>query len=309
MQVMSVSEITAIEYSRFLVEEEHKRQADERKQKHEVERNFRKEMQERYMQAGANHQAEYKYQMAMAKQEVDNHHRQNLDKGAAVKAEVEALAKARQEQQKLWQEHSSSLARELGSEQKRRIKTQRGSMTTRKREVSQAVRSELSGLEKARTERRNQAVENRKQLRERIQSQTSDQVTQEAKDVYYQQRKAAADDGRASMKKWKEQRQRDLEQHASKALKAREAAKAGKAAAKASLEAAKTARTKAAKEMRERKLQVGSSGSKYRSEIKSHNRVVHDMLKTQKFITPDLAKEMKKRASEAATTTSTNEQA
>ncbi len=297
---LSVSEVTAIEYNRWLVEESHKKAAEERKEKHNAERDYRKEMREKYQQFGSDHMSEYKDQMATAKSEVDNYHKQNLAKGSSVKAEVAALAKQRQEQQAQWQQHGSSLARELGSEQKRRIKSAVGATSTRKREQSQAARAELGELEKARTERRNQAVENRRQLRERIQGQTSDAVTQEAKNTFFEQRKAVGDDTRLAMKQWKDQRSREQEEHVGKALEARAAAKAAKAAAKASLDGVRAQRAQAAKEMRDRKAHVETSGSKFKSEIKHNNKVVHDMMKKEKFVNSSLAKEMKDKATNFA---------
>lgn len=164
----SVSEVTTIEYNRWLVEEDNKKEAEERKQKHDAERAYRKEQTDMYVKVGHDHSMEYKDQMETAKREVDNFRKHNLEKGGTVKAEVEALNKTRKAQKEQWIEHGSSLVQDLGSEQKRRIKKELGATSTRKRETSQALRKEMTELEKMRTERRNQAVENRKTLKEQV---------------------------------------------------------------------------------------------------------------------------------------------
>lgn len=259
-----------------------------------------KEQQSKYQQFGADHMAEYKDQMATAKKEVDNFHKQNLDKGSSVKAEVTALSKARKEQKEQWIQHGSTLSRELGSEQKRKIKSTIGAMSQRKRESSQAVKAELKELENSRTERRNQAVENRRQLREKIQGQTSDQVCQEAKNMFFEQRKTVGDDTRTSMKQWKETRAREQSAHHEKALEARAAAKAAKTAAKASLDGVRAARAQSASEMRSRKKHVEDSGGKFKQEVKHNNKVIHDMMKHQKFVNKTLASDMKEKATNFA---------
>ena len=54
-----------------------------------------------------------------------------------------------------------------------------------------------------------------------IATQTSDAVTSEAKDQFYQQRKAVGDDTRSAMKDWKEDRVKQQGLHLDKAAQAR----------------------------------------------------------------------------------------
>ena len=294
LQAPSISEVTAIEYNRFIVEEANKKDAEERKQDHDKERNYRKELEERYQQFGRDHLNEFKGQMETAKREVDNLHNANSEKGRYVKDEVEALRKARKAQQEQWVAHGSALTQEYGSEQKRRIKQQIGATTSRKKEAAAILRKEMGELEKARTERRNQAVENRRQLKERIDSQTNDAATQEAKDTFFQQRKASGDDTRESMKAWKTDRVKQQGQHLDKAAAAREQALQAKKAAKEALEGVKEARALAAKEMRQRKSNIAATGGTIKNEVKHNKKIVHDMMRNQKFVPPTQAEGLRK---------------
>jgi hypothetical protein len=202
-KALSVSEVTAIEYNRWMVEEEHKKLAEERKDQHNVERSLRKELRDKYVGLGAEHYREDKEAMKSVSGGLEYHRKQNHDKGSIVKAEVAELTKKMHDQQTSWQQHGSSLAQEFGSDQKRKVKASLTATTARKREKAQAERALLGDLEKSRTERRNQAVDNRRELRELIQGQTSDAVTQEAKNLFFEQRKVIGDDTRSAMKKWK----------------------------------------------------------------------------------------------------------
>ena len=98
----SVSEVTTIEYNRWLVDEDNKKQAEERKQKHDAERAYRKEQTLQYVQVGHEHSMEYKEQMETAKREVDNFHKKNLEKGSVVKQEVEHLKNTKKHMKEQW---------------------------------------------------------------------------------------------------------------------------------------------------------------------------------------------------------------
>jgi len=294
--VRGESEVTAIEYNRWKNQDRCQTMAEERKQQHENERALRKELQDRYMAHGADHRSEFKEQMEAAKQEVRNLQQHNASKGAEVKSELDSLAKARKKQRDQWQEHGSTLAKELGSEQKRKIKSTMNALSTRNHEKSQAIRSELSELEKAHAELKAQAVNNRKQLRDKVASLTSDAVTQEAKMIFYEQRKAGADETRQQAQKLKQQQKREKSALAEKASTARENAKQAKLAAKASLEGLRAKNAQAAKEIKQRRQNVEAAGGKFKSEITRNNKIVHDMLKKQKFVSPTRAEDMKAKA-------------
>jgi hypothetical protein len=280
----SISELTTIEYNRMLVEEEHKRQAEERKNKHDAEREYRKQQEDLYRQIGNEHAREYKEQMSAAKEEVQRFQNSNMYKGSTVKAEVESLRSALKSQKEEWMEHGSTLAQELGSDQKKRIKGARGATSTRKRESAGALKKELTELEKMRTERQQQAVENRRQLREKIQAQTSDGAVAESKALFFEQRKATGDDTRTQMKDWKADKQRQQGQYLDKAGAARAEAIAAQKAAKASLDDIKAKKARDAKEMRDRKANMMKSGGAIGEEIKHNKKVVHDMMRKQKFV-------------------------
>jgi len=289
----SVSEVTTIEYNRWMVEEDKKKEAEGRKQKHDAERAYRKEQTDTYVKVGHEHSMEYKEQMETAKREVDNFHKSNLEKGTIVKAEVSALNSQKKKHAEQWIEHGSTLAHDLGSEQKRRIKKELGATSTRKREQSKALKSEMTELEKMRTEGRNQAVENRKALREQIAQQTSDAVTQEAKDTFFQQRKEKGEDTRAAMKDWKEERVKQQGQHLDKAAQARAEALNAKRQAKEAIEALKTQRAQVAKEMRERRANINTAGGNVKTELSHNKKVIHDLTKRQKFVQQEQAANMK----------------
>ena len=288
-----MSEVTTIEYNRYMVEQDNHLKAQERIDMYNEERARRNENTSMYVSLGASHVSEYKEQMSIAKGEVERYHEANAEKGRDVKDEVEHLKKQMTTQRDAWIEHGSTLAREWGSEQKKRIKDSQQATLQEKREKAQALKSDMKSLETMRTERRNQAVENRKELRAKIQEHTSDSACQEAKDMFFQQRKNHGDDKRKLAKELKGEKMRQQSLHAEKAQASREQALAAQKAAKASLEAVKSARAVAAKEMRDRKKSLDEAGGGIKAENMHNKKVIHDMARKQKFVTSALANQVK----------------
>lgn len=337
----SVSEVTAIEYNRWLVESEAKKSAEMRKQTHNDERKMRAELKEKYVTIAHDRSAQAKEQMKAAKAEVDNYHSDNLKHGAEVKEEVEALKKLKQAQKEQWLEHGSSLAREYGSEQKQRIKQNIGEMSSKKRGDAAAIKAGNTEAERVRTERKQKEVEDAQKLKRDILDATSDAVTREAKDTFFKQRKEGADDTRKEMKIWKDSRGQQKEAYANKAAgakrevrapsspcrsrsvsparrlprtcthrqipvawypsltlasfarHARIQALAAKKAAKEALESVRKSRAEAAKQMRDKRNNISTSGGKVKSDVISNKKVVHDMTRSRKYVSPAMAAVMK----------------
>jgi len=231
----------------------------------------------------------------VAKAEVDNYHNDNLRRGKGVKEEVDMLRRARTNQKESWIEHGSQLSREYGSEQKRRIQAAGGEMSTRKGGNAKAVREEVGEMERVRTERQQKELADAQKLKQQIMAATSDAVTQEAKNVAYEQRKAVGDTTRDSMKTWKDSRSAQKEQYASKAAKAKAEAVAAKKAAKDALDAVREARKKAAEEMRQKRNNIETNSGKVKGDLGRTKKVVHDMTKTRKYVSPAAAELMKQR--------------
>ena len=263
-------------------------------EKHSADLKLKAEVKNMYVSQGADHAKEYKEQMSAAKGEVERFHATNLEKGLDVKSEVEFLKKQKEGNKDAWIEHGSTLARELGSEQKKKIAMAKDSTLKAKHDKAQALKSDMKSLETMRTERRNQAVENRKELRSKIQDHTSDGATREAKDIFFQQRKTVGDDKRKSTKEMKGEKMRQQSAHAEKAQGAREAALAAQKAAKAAQEAVKTARSMAAKEMRDRKKSLDEAGGGMKAETAHNKKVIHDLTKKHKYVTQTMAGQMVK---------------
>jgi len=291
----SISETTTIEYNRWLVENEHKEEATQRKRDHDDERKLRAEMTQMYKASGKDHVDEYKEQMGVAKAEVENYHNENLRRGKDVKEEVQMLRRARKNQAESWMEHGSQLSREYGSEQKRRIQAAGGDMSMRKGGNAKAVREEVGELERVRTERQQKELADAQKLKQQIMAATSDAVTQEAKNFSYEQRKAVGDTTRDSMKTWKDSRSQQKEQYASKAAKAKAEALAAKKAAKEALDAVRDARKKAAEEMRQKRNNIEINSGKVKGDLGRTKKVVHDMTKTRKYVSPAAAELMRQR--------------
>jgi len=291
----SISEVTTIEYNRWLVESEAKAKADDRKANHDDERTLRKELIEKYRTVGSDHVSEYKEQMTTAKAEVENFRSENLRRGIEVKEEVDELRRARKAQKDSWLEHGSQLSREFGSEQKRRIKTQVGEMSTRKREASATVRNDIAELERMRTDRQQKELADARTLKEAIDSATSDEVTKQAKQQFYDQRKAVGDTTRDNMRQWKESRGSEKAEYATKAAAAKNEALLAKKAAKEAMEGVREARAKAAKEMRDKRNNMDVNSKKVKSDLSTTKKQVHDMTRTRKFISSDAAAVMSER--------------
>jgi len=287
----SVAEVTAIEYNRWLVENGAKEMAVDRKLTHEEERKLRKAMQEKYRTAGNVKQQELKEQMSTAKAEVEAYHQDNLRRGTEVKEEVDMLRRARKQQQNAWLEHGSQLSQELGSEQKRRIKGELTALTTRKGEASKALRAQCQEEERVRGERQQRELEDAQKLKEDIAAATSDQVTQAAKDNFFQQRKAVGDETRVDMKAWKESRGTQKDEYAAKAAAAKAEAQQIKKAARESLQAVSAAKAKAAAQMREKRNNMEVNHKKVKNDLGSTKKSVHDMTKNRKFVTGETVRQ------------------
>ena len=87
----SVSDVTTIEYNRWLMENGARDGAFERKKTREEEARLRTAMQDKYKTMGRTSVAELKQQMAMAKAEVEAFQKDNATRGREVKEEVDAL--------------------------------------------------------------------------------------------------------------------------------------------------------------------------------------------------------------------------
>ena len=289
------SDVTTIEYNRFLVESEAKASANERKLKHDEERKLRKELKDRYMAIGSSRSGARAGEMSAAKVEVEQYHAENLKRGQGVKAEVSALAKQREEQNKQYLEHGAQLAKEYGSEQKRRIQSTIGELTATKREAASAQKTGITELERVRTERKQKELEDAQKLKREIKEATSNATVQMSKQTFFEQRKHVADDTRTHAKVWKESRSSQKEAYATKAQAAKAEALAAKKAAKEAMEAAREAKAKAASEMREKRTKMETNFSKVRSDLGKTKKQVHDMTRTRKYVSSESAEMMRQK--------------
>ena len=291
----SVSETTTIEYNRWLVENSAKQEAEARKMTHDEERKMRQMMQEKYRNAGNLKSAELKEQLVQAKKEVAAYRDDNLRRGMEVKEEVDMLRKARKAQNEAFLEHGTQLSREYGSEQKRRIAEEKGALSKRNTLASKALRTQCQEEEKLRAERIQRELEDAQKLKADICAATSDQVTQAAKAMFYEQRKNVGDTTRVNMKEWKEGRLAQKEEYAAKAAAAKAEALAIKKAAKEARAAADAAKAKAAKEMREKRNNIETNSGKVKSDMGTMKKQVHDMTRTRKFVSPQAAETMRQK--------------
>jgi hypothetical protein len=165
---IEVSDVTSIEYNRWLVEEGARSLAEERKLTHDEERKLRQALQEQYVQKGSTRAKELKVQMATAKAEVAAHNEDNLRRGAEVKDEVTRLTVQRKTQHEAWLEHGSALSTEYGSELRRKIVKEVQELTTRKLEASKALRTHNKEDEELLQERKARELEDAQKLREDV---------------------------------------------------------------------------------------------------------------------------------------------
>lgn len=294
-QAPSISEVTTIEYNRWLVENGAKQGAEERKQTHDEERKLRQAMQDKYRSVGSQRAKELKEQMSTAKAEVEAYHDDNKKKGGEVKEEVNELRRARKKQTDAWLEHGSQLSREYGSEQKQRIKSQIGAMSTRKTADSKAMRAQCKKEEDERAERRGRELADAQKQAADTKAATSDAVTRAAKQSFFEQRKGVGDDTRVDMTKWKQSRGAQKEAYAAKAAAAKQEALQIKKAAKEALMAHSAAKAKAAKEMRDKKNALETNYAKVKGDLGTVKKQVHDMTRTRKYVSSDAAETMRQK--------------
>ena len=287
--------MTAIEYNKWLVENDAKEAAIIRKLTHDEERKLRQEMQEKYRSAGQMRAKAIKENRGAGREGVEALQATNAKRGSEVKEQVDALRKTRRKQKDAWLEHSHSLCKELGSEQKARIASQIGAMTTRKSQQSKALRAQYRQEEHARAERKGRERDAAQKLKADIASATSDAVTQAAKDSFYQQRKTVGDATRTDMKAWSEGRKSQKEEYAAKAKAAKLEAAQTKKAAKEALQGVNAAKATAAKEMREKMRNIRTNFRKVKSDLSASKKETHDMTRTRKYVSEEAAEEMRQK--------------
>lgn len=289
---IEVSDVTSIEYNRWLVEEGARSLAEERKLTHDEERKLRQALQEQYVQKGSTRAKELKVQMATAKAEVAAHNEDNLRRGAEVKDEVTRLTVQRKTQHEAWLEHGSALSTEYGSELRRKIVKEVQELTTRKLEASKALRTHNKEDEELLQERKARELEDAQKLREDVARATSMEVTRAAKDTFYKQRANVGDQTRDDMRNWKASIGEQRAEYGAKAAAVKAEATAIKRAAKEAQEAVKADRARQAAHMRTKRANIQTNHQKVKSDVKQTNKAVHDKMKTGKYVSPSVAEAM-----------------
>ena len=196
--------VTLSDFRRWLVLEENWQSAEETRQLYMEGHQFKKERDDRHRERGMERQAASIEQMKVAKGRVEEHREHNLEQGKVVREDVVDWKQQMISHQEAW----ISRAKEVRDKtvKSERAREEKKKLLEEKKAHSKRVKEELTTMLKSGQDAR---LEYAKKVREhatKIRNETSDKVTDEARKIFYNQRKKVADDVQQEVKLWEDAR-------------------------------------------------------------------------------------------------------
>jgi len=150
-----------------------------------------KDRQRKHAQQGLARQQAAMVQMKRATESTEAHRQENLQQGRKVCEEVAAWRLGAKEKNDQWMQHGKSI-KESQKESSPVVESM-SQLTDNKKKQAQATRTEDSAKETEREQLKKEHERQVKTLAEQVRKETSDAVTDGAKRVFYEQRRAAAE--------------------------------------------------------------------------------------------------------------------
>ena len=244
--------MTKAEYNRWLLRQENMRMADEQRETAKAGEELVKERQRSHTARGLARQQAAMVQMKRASESLEAHRQQNLTHGRKVYEEVGNWRTSARTERSQWAEYGKSI-----------------STAQKQADGAAASLKELEGLKKAqanttRLEDQSKALEHEelKKARARevkaaadvVRKETSDQVTDEAKRLFFEQRMKAATETKTSSAVFDKMRKENDGHFKQQQEKKRNAARAVRESAGKSRQELLSQRTENAKAVREHKM-------------------------------------------------------
>jgi len=245
---------------------------------------FRKTRDERHRERGMERQAASIEQMKQAKGRVEEHRQSNLDQGKDVREDVASWKVAMYEQQEAWVEHGKQLKEKITTMERQRA--ERDALAAHKKKFSADVRKEVQQLSSDADAQKEKVLASNRAQADKVKKETADEVTDAAKKIFFEQRRAAALATTSLLKGLEIERKDIRNKFREDSYRNREKSRKIVAAAKGSRTALQQQRIVEAQEVRAKKEEVKES---YRKMQESHAALVKQVVNqtaVEKYATP-----------------------
>jgi len=226
--VSDLESLTLGEFNRWIITERNWDIAEECREQHIEGEQMRKSRDDRHRERGQIRQQDMVEQMKEAKTKVDAHRRANLEQGSMVKRDVQAWREATLELKQEWAKYGASI-----KQQQQAVSTTevRDALQAEKKQRGAEVKQEVVGLTAASERLKEDALKANKDQAARVRKETADQVTDEAKQTFFNQRKTAAKQCEEQKITWTAERKANREEFLGKVQRLMSASRAARVAA------------------------------------------------------------------------------
>jgi len=207
-----VQQVTAARFAHWSVGEENRRAAMEAKLAREARRIRRQTASESHRHRGQNRQIAALKQQTRLNREIQGLRNQNHEAAATVRQDL-ALCKQEVVAQRIaWRDYGKQLAR-AQMEQQERVRMVNGENSMRTSTIGLEVKEARERFRSKLDKVRSRQLMSHRQMAEQVRADTSDEVTDNSKAVFFEGRRGVAEGVRASKQAWRAERQDKTEEH------------------------------------------------------------------------------------------------
>ena len=253
---------TKAEYHRALVRQENWAAAEATRTLSKAGGEFIKDRQRNHATQGLSRQQAAAVQMKRASESLEAHRQQNLSLGKAVYEEVAGWRMGAKAQGEAWAAHGKSLAASVKSSADQGPAAAIAQLNSQKKAQAAETRRDNEMKAKAREELKAVQAAEVKERYEKMKAETADEITDQAKRIFYNQRVAIANETKAQQVIWEKERQAAREHHNDMQKSRRTKAKSARAGGSKSRQELITQRRTEAQAMREEKRKLADESRK-----------------------------------------------
>jgi len=282
--------VTVSEYNRWLIQEDNWNSAEETRSAYMEGSQFRKTRDEKHREKGMERQAASIEQMKLAKGRVEEHREHNLEQGKTVRDDVSVWKQQVHEQKE--QRAADAKAIKEKTKMAEKAKEEKKKLLDSKKELSAQVRGEVAQLTKDSEQLRMDLKKMNEETAKRVKAETADVVTDSAKKMFFEQRRAAAQQTSAKVKEWEVDRKANREKLVEQFKATRQKAREFKEGSRGSRKALQTERARSAAEVRKMK---SDSAQTYRDKLEeraAQTKLVVNATISERFVQSDRARHM-----------------
>jgi len=245
---------TKAEYNRWLISQEKYSMAEDVRTQGRSGEDFIKERMKQHTQQGLSRQQAASVQMKKASEALEAHRERNLTKGRAVYEEVAGWRTGAKATKEEWVAYGKNV-------KEKTIKANAtaesvAQLTDKKKKQAAATRADDEKKERERNELKDSIAKTAREQASKVRTETADEITDNAKRVFYEQRLAAAKETRSDAARWQKERKEDLTAFQESQNKKRAKGKAVREGAGKARQELLSTRTENASAMRSAKRQL-----------------------------------------------------